>query len=180
MPWQSPPLRFEVLQDYSPMVLASVETFDETPQPLVSHPQTSLVPRSKNHIQSIISNTVTDSDIRDYGLRSKHDVPPRHQPPLKGGEPSPVHSTDPLPIKPEATLVVLDEFVSMQVTPTHTHQGIPAYTPGMVPSVSNPVFEFVEQFVCCAHPAKPWIQLVYSVQVYVLNSYPLSITPRFA
>jgi hypothetical protein len=99
---------------------------------------------SKIHIRSIVSNTVTDSDIPDNPPYSKLDIPLRHQPPWEEKEPPPVPPTDHPKQDPKEKQVVLEETVSMQVILIHTHKGTLADTLGKVPSVSNPNFETVE------------------------------------
>jgi len=86
--WQYPPPRFEVLQEHSPMVLASVDIVGGTPLLIVSHLRTSQVPKSKNHIQSTVADTITDSDILYYPQPQILDTPLLHQPPMMGEDQS--------------------------------------------------------------------------------------------
>jgi hypothetical protein len=111
------------------MVLASVGIIDGTPQPRVSHPRTSQVPKSKNHIQSIVPSTVTDFDIPDYPQPPKLATPPRHPPRQEVEEPLPVLPTNLRKLSPNGKQVILDGFISIQATPIHTHKGTLAYTP---------------------------------------------------
>jgi hypothetical protein len=80
VPWEYPPLRFEVLREHWLMVLASVGIADGTLPLPVSHPQLSEVPKSKNHMQSTISDTLTDSSIPDYPQHRTLDTLPLYQP----------------------------------------------------------------------------------------------------
>jgi len=72
---------------------------------------------------------------------------------------------------------VLDEFVLTQAIPIHMHKESLACVLERVLDFSNPISESDEQFIYSEHPAKPWIQLVYSVPVRVLDLHLLPVAP---
>lgn len=118
-----------------------MDIVDGTLQPPVSYPQTSQVLKSESHIQSTISNTVTDFDTSGYPQHWILNILLRHQLPMEEAEAQPVLLMDLQQPDPKARRVALDEFVSMWVILTHTHTETLTYTPETVPSISNPTFE---------------------------------------
>jgi hypothetical protein len=126
------------------MVLAFLDTVDETPQPLVVHPHTSQARKLRNHIQSIVSNTVTDSDIPYYPRQLKLDILLRHQPPQEKEELPPFLPMDPPEPDPKVKQIELDESVLMQVAPTYKRKETLVSAPGKVPDISNLTFEYSE------------------------------------
>jgi hypothetical protein len=155
------------------MVQASVGIADETPQLLVTHPQTSQVPKSKNHILPIVSNTVTDSDTPDYPPRLRLDILLRHQP-LSEGEGAQLGLLgDSRPPGPKAKQVAPYEFVLMRVILIHKHKGTLASAREKIQGVSNSVFEQGGSFVHSERPAIPETQPLYWVMECVLDLHLL-------
>jgi len=122
--WQYPPTRLEVLWEHFPKVLASRGIVDETPPPLVNHPRISQVPRSKNHTQSNVWDTVTGFDTSDYLQHLKPHTPLHHQLPPKVAVLIVVLQGDHPPQDPEGKQVVLDEAILTHATLVHMHMGI--------------------------------------------------------
>jgi len=96
------------------------------------------VPKSENHILSIVSNTVTDSDLPGNYTHSKLDNPPRHQPSRERDKQQPVPTMDHPQLDAIVIRVALSEFVWMQAVLFRSCKVTLGYTPGKVPSVSNP------------------------------------------
>jgi hypothetical protein len=98
--------------------------------------------------------------------------------PRQGVQPAYQPGDPPIPY-PKVKQVELDELILMQVTLILKHKEILAASPEMVPSASNPTSWLAGLFVYSECPAKPYIQLVYLVQVYVLDLHPLLVVLDF-
>jgi hypothetical protein len=94
-------------------------TTDGTPPLPVGHPQTSQVPKGKNHMRQTVSNTGTGSDLQNHPQHLLHDILPPHQPSPMDGDRYVVPLSDPLPPGPIVKQIVLGEIVLMRGIPIH-------------------------------------------------------------
>ena len=139
------------------MVLASVGILDEVCPLLVHHPRTLQLPRSRNHIPSTASDTVTYSDRSYYLQRWILDIPLHHQLLLGEEDQLTTPSHRPPRLDSKVNQIVLDEFVLTQVIPISMHTEI--FVEGLqeVPIASNPTFARAMCFNYAWHPTTPVI-----------------------
>jgi hypothetical protein len=143
------------------MVLASEDIVDETLPPLASHRQTSQVPKSMNHIQFNIPNTVIGSDTSYYPQCPKLDTPPHHQLLWGEGVLCFVQQGDHPQQGPTTKQVELDGSAWTQAVLTCMRAGILFGEPYTVPISSNPTSKRVGWFVYIEHPVIPGFLPVY-------------------
>ena len=142
-PWQYPPLRIDVLQEHSLLVLAFVGIIGETPPLIVGDPPTEQVPRSRNHNPSFVPNIHFGYEISDYLQHLLPDTPSHHQPLLEEGDQLVVQPKDHRPPDPAAKHIVLDEFIITLAASTHKHMVIfyGVFWTGL--TAASPAFEWV-------------------------------------